>query len=82
MDKQLSKDEIDELALHYGWTVREKQRVIDYVKQTAIAFGEFLNNNNFTPDDLLGDTWKKLYDKNISYTADQLYELFLQSTKQ
>ena len=71
------KYDIDELALDYGWTLIEKQRVNEYAKQESIAFAEWTEKNRYT---LIShnNLWVRLGGRN-SYTTEQLYELFQQS---
>jgi hypothetical protein len=34
----MEANKIEKLSAHYGWTVREKQRILDFVKEDAIEF--------------------------------------------
>lgn len=77
-------EQLDELSLHYGWSVREKQRITELVNQekriAAIGFAGWVDNNYWFQH---YDTrlWWNSADSELpeNITTDQLYELYLQS---
>ncbi len=77
----MSKEEIDDLSLHYGWTVREKQRVEELAKSTSIAFLKWFAENEYEFSGFDHVTDEPLFHSaNLhNETADFVYELFLQS---
>lgn len=60
----MEANEIDRLSAHYGWTVREKQRVEDLLMKQIIAFTEWKDKNY--PQAVVHEGLVKLFLRNES----------------
>lgn len=93
MSKELSKEEIREKHLYANGLRANKGYVgemikkaaygamDDWAKQQAIAFLHWKEENNIECYNFERNVWFN-QDTNEKYTIDELYNLFLQSTKQ
>lgn len=59
-----TKETIDSLSSHYGWTVREKQRVSDLIRQDGIDLIKSIRANNFPASSDMTDDF--IYDMYIT----------------